>query len=379
MGELRRVSSNLVVYAYNVLFGDAVLVKVPDEGRDKFMLIDVGNVFRGAGGQDPVLKTVIDDVHARSGGHIDLYVMTHEHMDHVQGLLYAADQGSRLQIDNVWMTASAAPDYYDEDKHPEARRKREALRMALAAVRLRLHRADLEAIESLLAINDWDSTARCVEFIRGAGVQSPQYVFRGANPPMPFREATLRILGPEEDTSEYYGSVKAKLEEPREGERMPDQPPGRPLPLPGIDGGAFYDLFECMNSGLTESLFTIDRAANNTSIVIELTWRNRRLLFAGDAEQKSWLLMSRNADLRPVDFLKVGHHGSSNATPPPGILDLVLPPSRRSKAVALVSTCLDIYNGVPDGHTLDLIRERTRKVYSTLDVAPGEPVIMEMS
>ena len=47
--------------------------------------------------------------------------MTHEHLDHVQGLLTAQGQGITLQADHVWMTASADPDYYTT--HPAAHRK----------------------------------------------------------------------------------------------------------------------------------------------------------------------------------------------------------------------------------------------------------------
>ena len=53
--------------------------------------------------------------------------------------------------------------------------------------------------------------------------------------------------------------------------------------------------------------------------------RAKELLFTGDAEQRSWKTMQREKVLKPVDFLKVGHHGSKNATPPVEILDLILP------------------------------------------------------
>ena len=56
-----------------------------------------------------------------------------------------------------------------------------------------------------------------------------------------------------------------------------------------------------------------DKAANNTSLVLEITWRGRRLLFAGDAEEpaQAWILGS-GADLR-ADVLKVPHHGGDTS------------------------------------------------------------------
>jgi hypothetical protein len=73
-------------------------------------------------------------------------------------------------------------------------------------------------------------------------------------------------------------------------------------------------------------------AVNNLSVVLLLEWRGRRLLFPGDAEWKgsykgrvkagssngSWNVMWKERHeflAQPLDFLKVGHHGSENATP----------------------------------------------------------------
>lgn len=54
--------------------------------------------------------------------------------------------------------------------------------------------------------------------------------------------------------------------------------------------------------------------------------------------------------LKPVDFLKVGHHGSHNGTPS-NQLDRLLPKSNKSKATIMVSTQSKVYgtqNPVPD-------------------------------
>jgi hypothetical protein len=76
----------------------------------------------------------------------------------------------------------------------------------------------------------------------------------------------------------------------------------------------------------------VGHAVNNLSVVLLLEWHGRRLLFPGDAEWSearkgtvldgssngSWNVMwkERKADLsRPLDFYKIGHHGSENATP----------------------------------------------------------------
>ncbi len=386
------MTDELVVYAYNVLFGDAILVDVPDDGQRRFILIDVGNVLgnQGGGGADEPLLAAVDDVIARTGGHVDLYVMTHEHLDHVQGLLHAKRNNRNLTIDNVWMTASADPDYYTQ--HPDAKKKKLALLETVAAFDARLGpSARPEGLMATFELNNPRKTDDCVEHIRQAGLHAPDYLCRGRDivGKHPFKATGLRILAPEEDTSVYYGSPGPHLAPPGASPGGAS-PPGAaqaaaPRPPAGVDGGVFYELIERMNAGLNESLLAIDQAANNTSLVVELTWRGRRLLFVGDAEQASWRMMADKAGLQPVDLLKVGHHGSQNATPPAAILDQILPPARKDEAIAIVSThpnageLPEVYHGVPDPDTLGRIAARTSKLYRTTDVNPGEPLIVRLS
>ena len=60
--------STLTVRAWNVLFGDAILVTVPDRVLGscceirRYILIDVGNVLLGVGGKDEVFESVIRDI-----------------------------------------------------------------------------------------------------------------------------------------------------------------------------------------------------------------------------------------------------------------------------------------------------------------------------
>ena len=101
--------SDLVVRAYNVGFGDAILVSVPeatggDNEETRHLLIDVGNLLAGEGNQDEVFTGVVADIAERTGGVVDLYVMTHEHLDHVQGLLAAKRAGDGI-VENVDVTS----------------------------------------------------------------------------------------------------------------------------------------------------------------------------------------------------------------------------------------------------------------------------------
>jgi len=387
------MANRLRVRVYNVRFGDAILVTVPD--RDpangkltrRNILIDVGNSLNKAGGADDVFKPVVEDIVKQLRGRpLDLYVMTHEHLDHVQGLYYTESKvyenhwlKKELKVDTAWLTASAAEDYYDH--HPEARRKKQALAEAYdrIAAHLRGNPAS-DPFRTLLEINNPSSTKHCVDYLRGlAPKERTHYVHRGFDVTgrHPFREAHFEIWAPEEDTHHYYPqltpmALEAGARASRIGQRTMLVPPS------GVDAGAFYDLVEARSHGFSDNLLAIDKAANNTSVVLMLEWRGWRLLFAADAELDSWRTMDDNGVLKPVHYLKVSHHGSHNGTPAPSLLDKVLPlpAGGNKKGRADISTWEDQYDGIPHQPTNDKLRTRAR-LRSTLDPDNREGLYMD--
>jgi hypothetical protein len=119
-----------------------------------------------------------------------------------------------------------------------------------------------------------------------------------------------------------------------------------------------------------------EKVTNNTSVCVLIEWKGRRLLFVGDAEWSTqfkdgkqngaWNVMwheRKNKLDSPIDFLKVGHHGSENATPwndkedatvteASTILDAILPrpaAGAQPTAQAVVSTKRSNYDTIPRG------------------------------
>jgi beta-lactamase superfamily II metal-dependent hydrolase len=394
------MAENLVVRMYNIRFGDAILVTVPDKnpstGRTitRRILIDVGNAptvaGTGQGGSDEVFEAVIGDILDQlDGDPLDLYVISHEHLDHVQGLFFAStrlpglDLARRLKVRHVWMPGSAAPDYYDN--HPKAKEQRlafEAMHGRVAALMATRPAAAARGVLDLLANNDPTKTRQCVEFVRTLRPDKTHYIHREARlrGTHTFREARLSVWAPEEDTSEYYGRFQpldagavphAPAASGKPGARR-TPPTADPLPPPGVDVGAFLSLVGARRSGAIDNLFEIDKAANNTSIVFALEWRGWRLLFAGDAEIRSWRTMAREGVLKPVHLLKVSHHGSHNGTPADDIFEAILPaapPDNRPRH-AVISTWEDTYPGIPHSPTNTRLAERAT-VHSTLDQRDG--------
>ena len=382
-------TATLTIRAYNVLFGDAVLLTLAEPAAsERHILVDFGNALAGQAGQDTVFAPVLQDIVDRTGGSLDLYVMTHEHMDHVQGPLYAARKlGIALQARQVWMTASSAPDYYE--RFESARKRRKLALNALAAAEDLMQVAGADAmpfgLAGLMELNNPRASRDCVDFIAamGMGAQVPRYVFRQddeASPEAdgPFPAATFRVLAPEEDTSIYYRALGPAVAGVAAGLGAVAGAFGA-VPPPGVAAGAFFDLLEFRAVEMAGNLRAIDKAANDSSVVIELEWQGWRLLLAGDAEERSWEIMRRRGLLRPAHVLKISHHGSHNGSPPQE-LDLVLPvhpPDTRPRH-AIVSTAEGAYSGVPDEASLALIASRAM-LHDTRSVDPGVAVEIVLS
>ncbi len=405
----------LVVRLYNVRFGDGVLISVPDQDESgapmtRHILIDVGNVTSGEGGENEVFRPVIEDVLATLDGRpLDLYVMTHEHLDHVQGLLWAAekvftdgDLAAELVVRHTWMPASSRPAYYDD--HPEAEKKLAEAADTYFAIERHLATSGVAsgALDVLMRNNNrfkkasglsHGRTADCVEYIRGlAGGQRTHYVHRSVGKaPLydlarthPFRDpgTKLEIWAPEEDSANDYGRFKPMALGAAFGDFGSLDAPQEPAtPPPGVDAGAFYNLIALREGSYVDNLLAIDQAANNSSIVFCLEWRGWRLLFPGDAEIRSWKEMNKEEVLSPVHFLKISHHGSRSGTPDGKLLNKILPvpsPDGRPRHAA-VSTYPETYSGIPHDETLEELRHAHGcSVHSTLGLADGASITIEL-
>ena len=381
----------LRVRAYNVGFGDAIFISVPDstadgERKTRHILIDVGSVKEKKvdGEGELYIESVIRNiVEVLDGKPLDLYIMTHEHMDHVKGLYYSAKELEpplELKVQYAWLTASAEDGYYD---------RHEGVRQKLAEVQDMFKRVEaftsvLQAsdgklpagINSMLLNNNPRKTKPCVDYLQELATERTTYIHRGCdlNGTHPFREVTFDVWAPEEITTEYYGRFRPMnlnfIPLSRNGTGAEGSskkiPASHPKPPKDVDPEGFKKLVESLGSGYIDNLLAIDKAANNTSIVFCLNWRGWKLLFAGDAEVRSWKTMGKHNVIEPVHFFKISHHGSINGMPPPRFLDVMFPgdsyDGREPKA--LLTSYKGVYNNVPDDTVTKILEERGVKVHS---------------
>jgi beta-lactamase superfamily II metal-dependent hydrolase len=409
--------NTLTVRLYNVRFGDGILISVPDEASDgspkmRHILIDVGNAASKAGGENELFEPVFDDIlNIMNGEPLDLYVMTHEHLDHVQGPLWTAknhfsgdELKDKLDVQHLWMPASSRPSYYDT--HEKAKRQLDSATLAFSdigrflgaspsdpklATMLRNNNR-LLGPSPLGATGSHGRTADCVEYIRKLALpERTHYVHRSVGetrdgtPPFdltgthPFRRAELEIWAPEENSSEYYGRFRPMTlgEAPGSTSTATNTPV---VPPAGVDAQAFFNLRSMREGGFVENLLAIDKAANNSGIAFCLKWRGWTLLFPGDVELRSWREMDKEGALSPIDFLKVGHHGSHNGTPHSNLLAKLFPmpaPSDRTR-IAAVSTYKNQYSGIPHNATFDELNDEFAcPVLSTLDEQDGAALTID--
>jgi hypothetical protein len=378
------MAGDISIRAYNVGFGDCLLLRLPDGNATRHVLIDFGRAPNDPGSVER-FDAIAADIDRRTGGHLDLVVVTHEHLDHMEGFYRQRAMFDQMQVDRVWMSLPSSPGYYTQ--YPNARLQKR-LHDGLAAFGrtvgrngVGVHPAFLSLLNNNLANKDR------IDYLRKLAPH-PLYLARGAKgkaADKAFKHIRIRVLAPEADTSTYYGrtakshamlgalartmAAGAQDAEATNDWTFPDVRRAAANEMPGVSASDFARLRRSIREDGVAAARFIDRAQNNTSLCLLIEAGGKRLLLPGDAEIESWRKIEEEAAdaLTPVDFLKVAHHGSHNGTPM-HLLDKLLPVSRKAKAKVLVSTKRNVYgtkNPVPDTATLTELRRRCASLTTT--------------
>ena len=108
-----------------------------------------------------------------------------------------------------------------------------------------------------------------------------------------------------------------------------------------------YKFYSLNTKGITE---------NNSSIVLYLKYQNYKFLFMGDATKEEELKIIKNYNIKDIDFLKVGHHGS-NTSSEKSFINSINP------KYAIISVGKENKYGHPNKETLENLKNS--KVYRT--------------
>jgi hypothetical protein len=392
------MADKLLVRAYNVEVGDCFYCRIP-KGRkvggnvdDFHILIDCGTVGTTGNLTAAIadLETMLPDA---PGGkkRLDLLLVTHEHKDHIAG--FDPDVFENLKIEAIWMNAAMNPD------HPQAELTHGLHALATLAMRnvaglnlaLSSELADLVALYAVE--NDAAMEALRETLPERSGIE-PTYVHAGMSPAelnLPLNGATLRVLGPEQDIDHFYLGEEVDESLQTLAASGAAFGSGPMTPIVEYPSNISRADFRLLQSRMMSTAFAFaelsSKVTNNTSVVLLIEWKGKRLLFVGDAEWNTrfkegkmngaWNVMwNKRKDLldAPIDFLKIGHHGSENATPwndredgevtePSTILDAILPlpaAGATATACAVVSTMRKNYETIPRSALLAEVGKRIK-------------------
>ena len=307
------------------------------DGRDFHILIDCGTLS-----STDYLSTAIENLKPllpliEGKRRIDLLVVTHEHKDHMTGFGMKLWDG--FSFGAIWMNAAMDP------KHPEAEKAKKLHGFAADAMAqaLRLNLAlgpELMELANAMALNK-DAMTTLRETLPKASKIKPTYVHADsskADLALPLNGANISVLGPERDIDFYYlgdegdpslrralGFIESGL--PPVSAAVPEPAGGRDARRISIPPTSASCARACCRRRSPSPISTA-RSATTPASCCCIEWKGKRLLFVGDAEWDggfkkgkgncAWNVMwnLRKKQLNgPLAFLKIGHHGSVNATP----------------------------------------------------------------
>ena len=345
---------SITLRAYNVLFGDALLVSWDEDDGAHHAWIDFGNFHN-----DPnaVFEKVYNDVLKRTGGKLDLLVITHRHLDHMEGFFslrkrFKAD----FTIQRLWH-AHVTPSL-DHVFEIAARMLRSMLPASIPAGDSDIGRV----FRNNFGASGDKIREQMASILKDIGVPTSRIftIHRGLDlkPALPpgLKRLGIEVFGPEEDSKRYLqplehalqargvaisttnGRIKATARDPFDGARAVKF---KKSSLAGLADVA--RLRRQLQSGGLDVLGAVDTTRNNTSIVMRLTHGSVRVLLVGDAEEMSWEIMRKNGAPLKADVIKVGHHGSINASPAWSFTTVM--PTTLARNAAVISTDADRFTG----------------------------------
>jgi len=384
-GEIR-------VRMYNVGFGDSLLFWIPTPEGERRVLVDCGyhSLGKGAFSDKELVKQIKDDL---KGETLNVVIATHRHQDHISGFGETALwQG--VDIEEVWLPFTANPnavqdepglklwngllDRIDSLWDSNGNLKPSAA-MALGA-RGQEERADAEfmlwnaranapAIDNLLdGMSRANGKAAKRRFLPEERKRFPSQF---TTPVLP--GVTVHVLGPPADpkfrksrevpSSWGFGGPGS------DGLGDGNEPPFSSewtIPPGSLQGRMPFrsETLSAMRRFNDDLLYAAKKAEgflNGESLVLILEIGSARLLLPGDAEVGTWTTILENQEALELastaTFLKVGHHGSHNATPIT-FIDKHLP----AKTPAVISTqqgSSNFRNGIPLKRLLNKMSARS--------------------
>lgn len=345
---------SITLRAYNVLFGDALLVSWDEADGVHHAWVDFGNFHNDA---NAVFEKVYNDVLQRTAGKLDLLVITHRHLDHMEGFFSLRKRfKTDFTIERLWH-AHVTPTL-DHVFEIAERTIRNRLPASIPDSDTDIGRA----FRNNFGAQGDKIRQQMADILNEIGVPASRVfkIHRGVDlkPALPpgLKKLGIEVFGPEQDSNRYLqplehalqargvfisavnGRVKVTKEDPFDGARAVKF---KKSALAGLADVA--RLRRQLQTGGLSVLAAVDTTRNNTSIVMRVTHGSARVLLVGDAEEMSWEIMRKNGAPLNANMIKVGHHGSINASPDWSFKTVM--PTKLASNAAVISTDDDRFTG----------------------------------
>jgi hypothetical protein len=355
--------STLRIRTYQVGFGDCFLLSFHYRGPEtsRHVLIDFGTTSLPRNAPEDHMARIAEDIREQCGGKLHAVVATHRHKDHISGF---AKAGSRKRSSGA-IIASLRPEVViqpwteDPDARPNARKPTHRLAGRQAFIRslsgMQSFSAammdELAGLKGILGVrlleqlaflgdDNLSNLSAIKNLMSMAPKERHHYVYFGSRsgledvlpgvqttvlgPPTLEQSAEIRIQRPHDSAEFWHFQAQANRRSFEvAGPLFPEAASYAAGRVPAFSRWFTPRLDSARGEQLLELVRILDEALNNTSVILLFEAGDKRFLFPGDAQIENWSYALRAADADPqlraklagVNFYKVGHHGSLNATP----------------------------------------------------------------
>lgn len=345
------------VRMYQVGFGDCFLLtfqyKAPQKPRH--VLIDFGTTGVPKGSPTQVLLGIAKDIQRTVGTDPFAIVATHRHADHIAGFDPGKDRKgpgaiiAALKPRCIVQPWTEQPDLARDATAPASFKGMAARRDTLESLHALAAHVVAVDVKRLTRSQGESPLVRELGFIGQNNISNP----RAVKNLMTMRQNDYVYAGKATDLQTFLPGVKVEVLGPptvkqHEGVRKQRQTdddqfwkfaaranvlataPESAQPFrhfSQVSGGAAPPWARWVVKGLRQAhgeqqlglVRALDSAMNNTSVILLFECKGLKLLFPGDAQIENWeYALNQHAilkRLRGVRVYKVGHHGSTNATP----------------------------------------------------------------
>lgn len=370
--------SAVTIRAYQVGFGDCFLVTFHyGGGKDRHILIDFGSTGAPQGFGD--MAAVAESIRDECGGKLHAVVATHRHKDHISGFSTDGPNSGGI-IAACDPDVVIQPWTEDPDAQPDAEEATTASSGSRKAFTAALHNMHSVARSLLQEVPRLEELVEGGDDVEGDDEEADEVAatpaaarrrrplfkrlqFMGENN-LPNLSAVrnlmtmgrrhvyvdagsksglerllpgvkVSVLGPpnlkqtktiskqrQRDESEFWqfqAMASRRAASPTTERLFPGAPVLVGRERPRRSRWLLPRLRAIRGEQLREIVRVLDKAMNNTSVILLFEVGRQKLLFPGDAQIENWQFALDQEDLRErladVTFYKVGHHGSLNATP----------------------------------------------------------------